>query len=290
MIVSIEFILSANSSYLESNDLIRFLVIFCLLLTPSAYAYKLQDAHLHYNKSVWERLPPEQAIRFLVEHGVERAAFSSTPDKGTEMLYEVAPDHVIPFTRPYRSNADVLTWHHNPELVEYTRQQAAKGIFRGLGEFHFWFHHLNGKSIIPELMQIAKEQNWVVNAHTDIIGLKKLLNMQPSVNIIWAHCGFLEPARKIEALMDKYPRAHCDMSFYELLTDEDDNLTPEWKALMEKHPDRFMVAVDTFSEDRWGDLQKHTDYIQEWLSQLSPEAGMLIAHGNMMRLFPMQQP
>ncbi len=266
----------------------RLLILLSLLLTPVAVAqpYKLQDAHLHYNWSVWKRLPPEQVSDFLLQQNIERAAISSTPDKGTEMLYELNPDRIIPFTRPYRSNADVLTWHYNPELIEHTRRQAAKGIFRGLGEFHFWFHHLNGKSIIPELMQIAKEQNWVVNAHTDIVGLKKLLKMQPSLNIMWAHCGFVEPAEKIEALMDQYPRAHCDMSFYELLTDEYDTITPEWKALMEKHPDRFMVAVDTFSEGRWGDLQKHTDYIQDWLEQLSPRAAKLIAHGNMKRLFP----
>jgi hypothetical protein len=267
----------------------RLLIILGLLLASVAHAYKLHDAHLHYNESVWKRLPADQAIRFLVEHNIERAVFSSTPDKGTEMLYEIAPDRVIPLTRPYRSNHDVLTWHHNPEIVEYTRQQAAKGIFRGFGEFHMWFHHLDGKSIMPEIMQIAAEQGWVLNAHTDIKAMEKLLEMQPTVNIIWAHCGFLVPADKVQALIEKYPTAHCDMSFHEILTDEDDNLMPEWKALMEKHPDRFMVAVDTFSEGRWGELQKHTDFIQEWLAQLSPRAAKLIAHGNVSRLFPLEK-
>ena len=259
------------------------------MLASVAHAYKLHDAHLHYNKSVWKPLPAEQVSGFLLKHNIERAVFSSTPDKGTEMLYELAPDRVIPLTRPYRSNSDVLTWHHNPEIVEYTRQQAAKGIFRGFGEFHFWIDHLDGKSIIPEIMQIAAEQGWVMSAHTDIEAIEKLLQMQPTVNIIWAHCGFEVPAAEVQVLVEKYPTAHCDMSFYELLTDEDDNLTPEWKALMEKHPDRFMVGVDTFSEGRWGELQKHTDYIQEWLAQLSPRAAELIANGNVSRLFPLQK-
>ena len=170
------------------------------------------------------------------------------------------------------------------------RTQLRQPFLDVFGEFHMWFHHLDGKSILPEIMQIAADEGWVLSAHTDITAMKKLIQMQPTVNIIWAHCGFVVPADKVEALMDKYPTAHCDMSFYELLTDEDDNLTPEWKALMEKHPDRFMVAVDTFKEGRWGDLQKHTDYIQEWLAQLSPRAAELIANGNVTRLFPLQKP
>lgn len=274
---------------LHHNHIMRLLILMAVLLVTTAHAYKLHDAHLHYNQNVWKRLPAEQAIDFMLQNDIQRAIFSSTPEKGTEMLYEIAPERIIPFIRPYRSYADVMTWHHNPEIVDYIREQAKKGIYRGFGEFHMWFYHLDGQSIVPELMQIAADQGWALSAHTDIKTIEKLIQMQPTVNVIWAHCGFSNPAAQIQALMDKYPTAYCDMSLYEKLTDEDDNITPEWKALLQRHPDRFMAAIDTYKEARWGELREHAEFIREWLAQLPPEVAELVAHGNVTRLFPVQR-
>ncbi len=265
------------------------LCILCLALTGAVnlvHGYELYDMHLHYNRNVWKRLLPEQVIKLLRENNIQRAVFSSTPEKGTEMLYAIAPDLVIPFIRPYRSYYDVLTWHHNPEILDYIREQAAKGIYRGFGEFHMWFKHLDGKSIVPELMRISAEQRWVISAHTDIETIEALIQMQPTLPIVWAHCGFTYEAHEVRALVEKYPSVHCDMSLYEKLVDENDNLTPQWKALMEDYPDRFMVAIDTYKEARWGRVREHARYIQEWLAQLSPRAASMIASGNVARLLP----
>ena len=264
----------------------RILLFIIAALAATVHAYDLHDAHLHYNQSIWKRLPPDQVIHYLIENDIQRAIFSSTPEKGTEMLYELAPDRIIPFIRPYRSYGDVMSWHHNPDIVDYIREQAGKGIYRGFGEFHMWIEHLDGKSVLPELMQIAAEQDWVLSAHTDIETIETLIRMQPAVKVIWAHCGFSAPADEVQQLIEKYPTAYCEMSLYEKLVDEDDNLTPEWKQLMEKYPDRFMVGIDTYKDGRWGEVAEHADLIQEWLMQLKPEAAALIANGNISRLFP----
>ena len=247
--------------------------------------YVLHDMHLHYDREVWKRLPPRQAIQYLRENNITRAVFSSTPARGTEMLYALAPELVIPFIRPYRTLDDVLDWHHKPELIDYIRAQAAKGVYRGFGEFHLWFKHLDGDSIVPSLMQIAAEHDWVISAHTDLETIEALIDMQPALPIVWAHCGFSVAAREIRALVEQHPTAYCDMSLYEELLDEDDNLTPPWKRLLEDHPERFMVGIDTYSLSRWGELSSHAELIQEWLRQLSPHAARLIAHGNVARLF-----
>ena len=244
--------------------------------------------HLHYNSDVWRRLPPRQAIEHLLQNNITRAVFSSTPTRGTEMLHAIAPRRIIPFVRPYRSYDDVPDWHHNPAIVDFVKSQAAKGIYRGFGEFHMEYKHLDGASVVPELMQIAAENNWVISAHTDIETIEALIKMQPQLPVVWAHCGFAYQAHEIRALVEKHPTAYCDMSLYEKLLDEDDNLTPHWKALMEDHPDRFMVGIDTFSMSRWGELSDHAELIQEWLRQLSPSAARLIANGNVARLFPPQ--
>ena len=266
----------------------RILLFIVVFITTTVHAYNLHDAHLHYNQSIWKRLPPGQVIHYLTENDIQRAIFSSTPEKGTEMLYEIAPDRIIPFIRPYRSYSDVLSWHHNPEIVDYIREQAGKGIYQGFGEFHMWIEHLDGNSVLPEIMQIAAEQDLVLSAHTDIETIEALIRMQPAVKVIWAHCGFSAPAEAVQQLIEKYSTAYCEMSLYEKLVDEDDNLTPEWKQLMEKYPDRFMVGIDTYKDARWGEVAEHADFIQEWLGQLKPEAAVLIANGNVSRLFPVR--
>ena len=266
----------------------RILLFIIVFITTTVHAYNLHDAHLHYNQSIWKRLPPGQVIHYLVENDIQRAIFSSTPEKGTEMLYEIAPDRIIPFIRPYRSYGDVLSWHHNPEIVDYIREQAGKGIYQGFGEFHMWIEHLDGNSVLPEIMQIAAEQDWVLSAHTDIETIEALIRMQPAVKVIWAHCGFSAPAEAVQQLIEKHSTAYCEMSLYEKLVDEDDNLTPEWKQLMEKYPDRFMVGIDTYKDARWGEVAEHADFIQEWLRQLKPEAAVLIANENVSRLFPVR--
>ena len=56
----------------------------------------LFDAHLHYSHDAWERLPPAQAVALLRQAGVKRAMVSSSSDAGTQMLYQAAPDLVLP--------------------------------------------------------------------------------------------------------------------------------------------------------------------------------------------------
>jgi hypothetical protein len=267
----------------------RLLIMTLLLNSLTVLAIDLHDGHIHYNQSVWKRMSPEEAVRHMGNNAIVRAIVSSTPAEGTEALYQIAPQRIIPFLRPYRTSRDVQTWHHNPEILDYVRSKARSGIYRGFGEFHMWHDHLDGHSIVPQLMQIAADNQWSISAHTDRQTIVALIEMQPSLNMIWAHCGFDVPAQEIRPLIESYPNFYCEMSFYEKLVDEDDNLLPEWKALMEDHPDRFMVGTDPYKDARWGDLQKHTDFIQEWLAQLSPEAASLIAQGNVTRLFPVSQ-
>lgn len=265
----------------------RFLLILCGWISLACQAYDLNDGHIHYNQVIWEALPPDQALEYMAENHIGRAIVSSTPAQGTEMLYRLAPNRIIPFIRPYRTLRDVMTWHTNPEIVTYIKNKAATGIYQGFGEFHMWIEHMQG-SIVPELMQIAADHRWALSAHTDIETIEALIKMQPEVVVIWAHCGFDYPAAGVQRLLEQYPTAYCELSLQEKMTDHDDNLTPEWKALLEKHANRFMVGMDTYKTSRWGDLAVHAEHAQEWLSQLSPQAAELIANGNISRLFPLK--
>ncbi len=73
------------------------------LATPGAQAqFLLVDAHIHYSHDAWDMLPPVEAIKILRKAGLKKAFVSSSNDDGTQMLYEQAPDLVVPLLRPYR--------------------------------------------------------------------------------------------------------------------------------------------------------------------------------------------
>lgn len=58
------------------------------------------DAHLHYSHDAWESLPPKGAVALLREAGLKHAMASSSSDEGTQMLYQEAPELVLPVLRP----------------------------------------------------------------------------------------------------------------------------------------------------------------------------------------------
>ena len=264
---------------------ISLVFIYCFSLP--GHARELHDGHIHYNAAIWQDLPPDQALEYMAESGIGRAVVSSTPAEGTEKLYRLAPDRVIPFIRPYRTLTDVKTWHNSREILAYIKDKAATGIYRGFGEFHMWIEHLPG-SIVPELAQLAADQGWALSAHTDAETIEALAKMQPTVPVIWAHCGFDYPAAGVQRLMEQYANVYCELSLQETMTDEDDNLVPQWKALMERHADRFMVGMDTYKARRWGDLTVNVELAKEWLEQLSPRSAQLVAGDNISRLFPLE--
>ena len=263
------------------------LILFVFTVGPGlpVQAQELHDGHIHYNQTIWRDLPPDHALEYMTESGISRAIVSSTPTEGTERLYRLAPDRVIPFIRPYRTLADVMSWHNNREILSHIKKKAVTGIYRGFGEFHMWIEHMPG-SIIPELAQFAADQGWALSAHTDAESIEALAKMQPTVPVIWAHCGFDYPAAGVQQLMERYANVYCDLSLQETMTDEDDNLTPVWQALLERHPDRFLVGMDTNKAKRWGNLTVNVELAKEWLGQLSPRAAQLVASGNISRLFP----
>ena len=67
---------------------------------------------------------------------------SSTPDDGTLKLYERDPKRFVPILRPYRTRDDMSTWWRDPAIIPYLEQRLAKGVHKGIGEFH-----IHGKDI-----------------------------------------------------------------------------------------------------------------------------------------------
>jgi len=269
-----------------------FILIICLVLSYSAFSDNtdpvLYDAHIHYSKDMWETLPVEQALRMLKESNIHRALVSSTPTEGAEKLFRADPDLVIPMLRPYKSWRHRFTWFKDPQLKQYLLQHLERTPYRGFGEFHVFGENADTKPV-EAMIALALQRNMPLHAHTDLQGIKILLQKSNGLAVIWAHGGFDVAIEKLETLLRLYPKFYIELSYREGMVDDSSRLTPEWDELLNKYQTRFLVGMDTYKPSRWADLPENAAQARFWLKQLPENVANDIARNNLDRLFPRMQ-
>ncbi len=186
--------------------------VFSVAGPASAADAPLADGHIHYSKPDWSVYTPDQIVDILDKAGMRRALVSSTPDDGTLKLYDRDPKRFVPMLRPYRTRDDMGTWWRDPAILPYLEQRLAKGVHRGIGEFH-----INGKDIrtpvLQRITEIAVQRNLYLQAHSDEAAVIELFAIEPKSKIIWAHAGMSSSAAAVGALMDKQPNLWADLSY-----------------------------------------------------------------------------
>jgi len=85
-------------------------------------------------------------------------------------------------------------------------------------------------------------------------------------------------------MLTKYPMLWGELSYRSGIT-SGGKITPEWRALFTKFPDRFLLGSDTWIPDRWASYGEIMSEYRGWLSQLPPDVAAKIANGNARRLF-----
>jgi hypothetical protein len=111
---------------------------------PPAYEGLIFDAHLHYNDEAVGHYSIGTVMELFSKSGVKAILANSRPNDGTRALYEAnrksprAGFTVVPFIRVYRDRADYGTWHSNPEIARMIEEEAKRGYYRGVGEFHLF--------------------------------------------------------------------------------------------------------------------------------------------------------
>lgn len=255
------------------------------LLFVKAEAFPLNDGHIHYNQDIWSRLSPGHALKLLSANGIERAIVFSTPTEGTEQLYDLAPQRVIPFVRPYRNDRDRFTYFNDDSIIPYLKEKIELGIFRGIGEMHL-FKENKQTPVVRQIMQLAADHQLAVSAHADHETILTLLQLQPSVHLIWAHCGMDHPFADVKKVLEQHENLYCELSFRYGMFDENFQLRPEWKTLLEKSPEKFVLGMDTYVPRRWAALPEQVEVAREWLMQLTEETRNKIARENINNWFP----
>ncbi len=251
-------------------------------LTAGGDDLPIFDTHIHYSQNSWDQYSPETALAILTQGGVRRAFVSSTPDDGTLRLYAAAPDRIVPVLRPYRGPGELSTWSGDPTVVDYLRARLARGIYRGIGEFH-----LSGADarspVVREVADLAAAAGVFLHCHCDAEAAEVLLGLRPDVSVLWAHAGMSSDPGVVGGLLDRYARLTVELALRSDVA-PGGQLDPAWRGVFLRHPDRFMVGTDTWVSSRWTDLAAVQDATRAWLRQLPDDVARRIAHENAERL------
>ena len=242
------------------------------------------DAHLHYNADSRAIYAPVAVIGILDRAGVTRALLSSTPNDGTQLLYAKYPDRFVPLLRPYRDDADRTRWFRDASLPAWLEQQLAGGHYRGIGEFHLDGTQA-GTSVLQRVVALAASRDLVLHAHADAAAVDGLYAVDPTVKILWAHAGMSVRPELIGQMLARYPTLAVELSLRDDIA-PGGRLDPAWRALFERHTERFLLGTDTWTPARWDTVGVNANDARRWLKQLTPAQAEAIAYRNAERLFP----
>ena len=235
------------------------------------------DAHIHYSHDVWDAISPEDAISRLRALGIKRMMVSSSSDEGTQRLFQVDPNFVIPVLRPYRKRGTIETWMYDETVIPYLKERLAKYRYAGIGELH-----IDGEQaytpVMQEIIRLAKKYNLLLHVHSDAQAIKFIFEQYPEARILWAHAGF-DYAVIVGKLMDKHKNLWADLSFRGEIINEG-RLMKAWRILLERHADRFLFGLDTYEPLRWLQLKYAMQWQRDLLNTLTSESAEKIAYKN----------
>jgi len=270
------------------------------------YDGPLFDTHLHYNQEAWDGntgpFPPTEALARMQRNQVKAIIANSRPNAGTQTLAaaretRAAGVTVVPFVRLYRNRDDYSNWFRDETIHEMVLSELARGTasgpYRGLGEFHLYESANANGPVAKKLIALAEEKKLAVLAHVDHVAVDLLMANAPSkgraLRLIWAHTGIGgTPVERVQAMLERYPLLMGELSYRPGLTCEGGRLCPEWRALILKHPDRFMVGSDTWVNQRWSAYDEIMRGYRTWLGDLPPAVAQRIAWGNAAALFDLR--
>lgn len=286
------------------------LIIACTLASGVYANDEVFDMHMHYKWSQKEVTSPEQAIAALAEQNIAHSVVIGKPAENALLLKRLAPDKVIPIFSPYRDSQDWYRWQRNEQVLVDATKALESGEYQGVGELHIigggFARKLDTATVLNGLLELVVKHDVPIMIHTEFSRPNYMLAIcqrHPQSKIIWAHAGAVLRPEHVDEVMQKCPNVWSGMAArdpwrYEnnQHTDENGKLLPEWKALLLKYPERFLVGSDTVwpveqldswdePDTGWQQLGRFWDFHRSWLAQLPPGVAQKIQRENAMKLF-----
>lgn len=239
------------------------------------------DAHGHYTAADAAAFTPAALVAKMDTAGVRRLLVSGTPPELAQVLHHHAPERFVPFLGVYTSNLGKALWMHDRQLPERVREQLAAGHWAGLGELHL-FAPQAASPVFAALVELAAEHRLILLLHGDAAVVDRTFELDPQARVLWAHLGTVPEPEVVDAVLQRHAgRAlWVDTSVRDERIAPGGVLLPGWRALFERHPTRFVVAVDAFSTQRWGRYGEVVAGIRTWLDGLPPALARRLRHDN----------
>ena len=292
----------------------RFSLLFCLLcLSHSLSAQPVADMHLHYKWTQQELTTPADAIALLEREHIVMGVVIGTPAELALELQSLVPGSIVPIFSPYREGGDWHRWAYDETTVARARAALASGKYQGIGELHVigGFAPAFEKAVVlKQLLQLAAEFDVPVMIHTEFSRPNFMLDVCrqfPDTRILWAHSGALLQPEAVDNVLSRCGNVWGGLGARDPwrfvnnpLTSADDTLLPEWKALLLKYPQRFMVGSDPVwpvdqldrwdeADTGWQELGRFWAFHRGWLAQLPKPVARQIGCENAVALFGQSQ-
>jgi predicted TIM-barrel fold metal-dependent hydrolase len=270
------------------------------------------DAH----SQVDHKVDLETIIGLMDKGGVSRVILSPRSKLRRKAFMAFASRHPGRITPAVRTKSGNYR-RNRPKYYRRLKKQLTMPQFGAMAEVILW-HAQKGKKAPEVIIRIAEpqvqaplraalERNWPFIAHiefaaagpdrdkfmADIEGLMRRYLKHPFPLI---HMGQLE-VEEVGRLIRAHPNVYFMTSHSNPVTVnsstqpwvnlfEGGRIAPDWKKLILRHPDRFILAFDNVWADHWEDY--YLEQIGLWqkaLAGLPPKAAHALAHGNAERLW-----
>jgi predicted TIM-barrel fold metal-dependent hydrolase len=154
-------------------------------------------------------------------------------------------------------------------------------------------------SSFGKLFELAAARGVPVIIHEELTDaaakqLEAALSAHRKTTVIVAHGGEGPPAR-VDGLLARNANLFFDLSGMHFqrtpsLASETGPLDPEWKGVIEKHPDRFLIGIDVWAPRLFEPpmLDKLMTWTRRVLGQLKPDVAERVASKNAAALFKLE--
>lgn len=149
-----------------------------------------------------------------------------------------------------------------------------------------WSAYPTDKPLLKRIAALAQEKSIPMHVHANHQPIEYLYSLNPDLTIIWAQAGMNEPVEVVEKMMARYSTLYADTSYREtdILT-INGAIDDQWRRVLERFADRFMVGTDTWINEQWEDYDSLIAVNRKWLAQLTTASAKQIAYQNAERLF-----
>ena len=282
----------------------------CCVPVLAVCAPPLADVHVHYKWSQEDVTSARQAVDTLFDNDVALAVVIGTPANYALRLKRLAPDRVVAVWSPYRTPGEWSSWAYDKGVLGRARQALESGDYRGIGELHLigGFTPHWRSPVVSGLAAMAAEFDVPLLLHTELSRpdyLEGLCRAQPETRFLWAHAGAVLTPQQVSAVMTRCPNVWVELSARDPwrfinnpMSGADGALLPQWLALIEAFPERFMIGSDPVwpvenldswdqPDTGWQEYRRFIDFHRTWMSRLPAELEQKVRLTNALTFFRM---